>query len=75
MPDTRIAWTFKPTGDTRRGGTRVRIAEQMAALSHVPLFSDLSKRQLRKLADGSAVVSFSEARRSSSRASLARSST
>jgi hypothetical protein len=59
MPDTRIAWTFKPTGGTRRRGTRVLITEQVAALAHVPLFSDLSKRQLRKLADVSAVVSFS----------------
>lgn len=60
MSDTRITWTFKPTGDTRRRGTRVRIAEQIDALSQVPLFSDLSKRHLRKLADVSAVVSFGE---------------
>jgi CRP/FNR family cyclic AMP-dependent transcriptional regulator len=60
MTDERIAWTFKPTGDTRRRAARLRIGEQMAALSQAPLFSDLSKRQLRQIADVSAVASFGE---------------
>ena len=60
MTDERIAWTFKPTGDTRRHAARVRIGERMAAMGQAPLFSDLSKRHLRKIADVSAVASFGE---------------
>jgi CRP-like cAMP-binding protein len=58
MSDKPIAWTFKPTGVPRRRVTKIKIAEQMAALSQAPLFSDLSKRQLRKIADVSGVASF-----------------
>jgi CRP-like cAMP-binding protein len=58
MTDERIAWTFRPTADKRGRGERVRVAQRMEALSRAPLFADLSRRQLRKIADASAVSSF-----------------
>jgi CRP/FNR family cyclic AMP-dependent transcriptional regulator len=58
MTDERIAWTFRPTADKRGRGERVRVADRMEALAQAPLFSDLSKRQLRKIAHASAVSSF-----------------
>ena len=58
MTDDRIVWSFEPTGLTRGRGERVRVAHRMEALSRAPLFADLSKRHLRKIADTSAVSSF-----------------
>lgn len=62
MAEPQIAWTFKPTGGGSRRTARGRIARQMAALSQAPLFSGLSKRHLRRIADVSGVASFKEGR-------------
>jgi CRP-like cAMP-binding protein len=53
MTEPGIAWTFKPTA-RGNGGRRKVIKEQMAMLSRAPLFHDLSKTHLRRLAEASA---------------------
>lgn len=51
MSDPKIAWTHAPTSRGRQPSRRRSRAEAMALLARVPLFADLPKTQLRKIAD------------------------
>jgi CRP-like cAMP-binding protein len=62
VTEPRIAWTFTPTADGRRRHARASIADRMAALSQAPLFAELSRRNLRRIADACGVASFGPGR-------------
>ena len=55
---TQTSWTHRPTADSHRKTTRRRIAQQQRLLAEVPLFSDVSARQLRRLADLTSTAHF-----------------
>ena len=46
-------WTFQPTASRRGATRRRRVAEQMELLERAPLFAELPKTHLRKVADAS----------------------
>ena len=55
---TQTSWTHRPTADGHRRVAKRRIAEQQRLLAEVPLFSEVSSRQLRRLADLTSTAHF-----------------
>ena len=55
---TQTAWTHRPTADGHRRVAKRRIAAQQRLLADVPLFSDVSSRQLKRLADLTSTAHF-----------------
>ena len=55
MSDPTIAWTHTPTARGRHPSRKRSRAEAMGLLARAPLFRDLPKAQLRKVADVSGV--------------------
>ena len=60
MSTQSTPWTHRPTADGRRRVAKLRIAEERRLLAEVPLFAELSSRQLRRLADLASTASFEE---------------